>query len=132
VQDGLFEFVPSSIIPNFTSMAKKRNKKSGIVYSTDSDYDYDYEDDFVEETLPPQQQDLRISRQRLKGNKVVTKIYQFVGSDDDLKDLGKTLKQKCGCGGSVKGGEILLQGDFVEKVKNELSKMGYKSKQSGG
>lgn len=113
-------------------MPKKKNKKSGIVFSTDPDFEYGYEDDFVEESLPPQQQDLRISRQRLKGNKVVTKVYKFVGSDDDLKDLGKTLKQKCGCGGSVKEGEILLQGDFVEKVKAELSKMGYKSKQSGG
>ncbi|MEL6255305.1 MAG: translation initiation factor [Bacteroidota bacterium] len=113
-------------------MAKKRNKKSGIVFSTDPDYEYGYDEDIVVETLPPQQQDLRISRQRLKGNKMVTKVYQFVGTDDDLKDLGKTLKQKCGCGGSVKEGEILLQGDFVEKVKNELSKMGYKSKQSGG
>ena len=123
---------PSPLLPNFTSMPKKRNKKSGIVYSTDSDYDYDYEEDFVEETLPPQQQDLRISRQRLKGNKMLTRVYQFVGTNDDLKDLGKTLKQKCGCGGSVKDGEILLQGDFVEKVKTELGKMGYKSKQSGG
>ena len=113
-------------------MPKKKNKKSGVVFSTDPDFEYGYEDDFVEETLPPQQQDLRISRQRLKGNKIVTKVYQFVGSDDDLKDLGKSLKQKCGCGGSVKDGEILLQGDFVEKVKSELSKLGYKSKQSGG
>lgn len=113
-------------------MAKKNKRKSGIVYSTDSNYSYDMEDEFESETLPPQQQDLRISRQRLKGNKMVTKVSKFVGREDDLKDLGKFLKQKCGCGGAVKNGEILLQGDFVEKLKTELTKMGYKNKQSGG
>ncbi|MEM9721637.1 MAG: translation initiation factor [Bacteroidota bacterium] len=113
-------------------MAKKKHKKSGIVYSTDPDYGYDYEEEEEEETLPPKQQNLRISLQRLKGNKQVTKVYQFVGKEEDFKVLGKTLKSLCGCGGSVKNGEILLQGDFREKVKSYLQKNGYTFKQVGG
>ena len=114
-------------------MAKKKNKKSGIIYSTDPDFGYSYEGEEEEvQTLPPQQQSLRISLQRLKGNKQVTKVYQFVGTEEDFKALGKSLKSLCGCGGSVKNGEILLQGDFREKVKSYLQKNGYKYKQVGG
>ena len=114
-------------------MSKKKQRRSGIVYSTDPDFEPEFDQGEQEaETLPPQQQDLRISLQRLKGNKVVTRVYQFVGSDDDLKDLGKQLKQSCGCGGSVKNGDILLQGDFRELIGKELSKQGYKYKLSGG
>lgn len=112
-------------------MAKK-NKRKGVVYSTDPDFEYDDELNEEAATLPPHQQDLRISLQRLKGNKVVTRIYQFVGTEDDLKALGKTLKNKCGCGGSVKDGEILLQGDFRPKVQAYLSEKGYKFKLAGG
>lgn len=113
-------------------MAKKKKRRSGIVYSTDSNYEYEDNNIYESASIPPEKQDLRISRQRLKGNKVVTKVTKFIGKEDDLKDLGKLLKQKCGCGGAVKNGEILLQGDFVDKLKVELSKLGYKSKQSGG
>jgi len=113
-------------------MAKKKNKKSGIVFSTDPEYDY--EDDLLEEeeTLPPSQQNLRITLQRLKGNKVVTKVYNFEGKEEDLKALGKELKSLCGCGGAVKNGEILLQGDFREKIKQALDREGYKYKTVGG
>ncbi len=112
-------------------MAKKKNKRSGIVYSTDPDYDY--EEEYEEaETLPVSQQSLRISLQRLKGNKVVTKVYNFKGTDNDLKDLGKELKTLCGCGGSVKEGEILLQGDFRDKVAQALERKGFKYKKVGG
>ena len=113
-------------------MGKKNKKRSGIVYSTDPDYDYQTEEELEEETLPPNQQNLRITLQRLKGNKSLTKVYAFVGSPEDLKNLGKELKSLCGCGGSVKNGEILLQGDFREKVKGYLTKKGYKYKQVGG
>lgn len=113
-------------------MAKKKNKKQGIVYSTDPDYGYEYDEEESVETLPPQQQNLKIELRRLKGNKQATIIYNFVGEEDDFKDLGKALKSKCGCGGSVKDGEIILQGDFREKVKTELGKLNYKYKQVGG
>ena len=114
-------------------MAPKKKRNKGIVYSTDPDFDYDsFDDNESEETPEPSKQNLKISRQRLKGNKVVTKITGFIGPEDDLKQLGKELKAKCGCGGSVKNGEVLLQGDFREKIGSELTKKGYKFKFSGG
>ncbi len=115
-------------------MSKKRNRHDGIVFSTRENFD-PFEDDFEdeEETLPPQQQNLKISldKKQRKGKKV-TLVTGFVGTQDDLKELGKILKSKCGVGGSVKDGEIIIQGDFKEKVKAILEAMGYKCKISGG
>lgn len=113
-------------------MSKNRRRSNGIVYSTNPDFSPEEEEGDEVETLPPTQQDLRISLDRLKGNKVVTRVWKFVGTEEDLKDLGKQLKQKCGCGGAVKNGEILLQGDFREKVGQELKKQGYRYKLAGG
>jgi len=113
-------------------MAKKKNNKRGVVYSTDPDFDYDFDEEMEEETLPPQKKHLKVQLRRLKGNKQATIIYNFVGSDTDFKDLGKKLKSKCGCGGSVKDGEIILQGDFRTKVTAELDKLNYRYKQVGG
>jgi translation initiation factor 1 len=136
---GLEDDTESSFLPKNTlvknliiNMSKKKKPNKGIVFSTDPDFEYDFEEEVEEESLPPQQQSLKIQLRRLKGNKQATIIYNFVGSEADFKDLGKTLKSKCGCGGSVKDGEILLQGDFRDKVKTELSKLGYKHKQVGG
>ena len=111
---------------------KNRATKDGIVYSTNPDFVPDYLEEEQDETLPPQQQNLRIWLDRLKGGKMATIIKSFVGSDDDLNELAKTLKSKCGVGGSAKNGEIILQGDVRDKVLDLLTKAGYKSKKSGG
>lgn len=115
-------------------MAKKsKNNRSGIVFSTSDNFEYQYEEDFQEETLPPQQQNLKVmlDRKQRKG-KAVTLVTGFIGSDDDLKDLGKVLKAKCGVGGSAKDGEIIIQGDQRDKVLSLLIDAGYKAKKAGG
>jgi translation initiation factor 1 len=113
-------------------MGKNKKKRIDIVYSTNPDFDYDYDEQDELETLPPQQQDLRVSldKKQRKG-KQVTLITGFIGTDDDLKDLAKTIKSKCGVGGSSKNGEILIQGDFREKIMNLLLELNYKAKKSG-
>lgn len=113
----------------------KKNKKNrdGVVYSTNDNYDYNYNDEFEEETLPPAEQDLRVMLdKKSRGGKQVTLITGFVGTEDDLKDLGKLLKSKCGVGGSAKDGEILVQGDHRDKIMAILEKEGYRAKKSGG
>ena len=112
-------------------MAKK-NKKN-IVYSTNPDYAFEYDEEEVMETLPPQQQILKvmIDKKQRKG-KAVTLVTGFIGSEDDLKDLGKILKSKCGVGGSVKDREILIQGDHRDKIIEILNNANYKTKRVGG
>ena len=108
-------------------------KNSRVVYSTNPDYYYEEEGKEEVVSLPPSQQKLYLSldKKQRKGKKV-TLVAGFVGNDDDLKNLGKKLKAVCGTGGSVKDGEVLIQGDFREKVRNFLEKEGFKVKLRGG
>lgn len=108
--------------------------KKNIVYSTNPNFQHEDDDDMEMETLVPEKQELKvmIDRKQRKG-KSVTLITGFEGSDEDLQELGKTLKQKCGVGGSAKNGEIIVQGENKEKIFELLLKMGYrKTKKVGG
>ena len=110
-------------------MATKKNDwkdRLNIVYSTNPNFE-DSTDEMEEiETLPKQQQKLRVSIEKNhRGGKTVTLVKNFTGTEDDMKELGKLLKTKCGVGGSVKDGEILIQGEFKEKIIELLKKEGY-------
>jgi translation initiation factor 1 len=112
-------------------MAKKKKNKIGVMYSTNPDYDFDYEQE--EETLAPEEQYLEVwIDKKQRGGKVATLVKGFVGTESDLKDLGKMLKSKCGVGGSAKNGEIIIQGNVRDKVMEILDKEGYNYKRVGG
>lgn len=97
-----------------------------VVYSTNPDYKYETEGEEEQETLPKDKQQLRISLdKRNRKGKAVTLITGFVGTTEDLEELGKFLKVKCGVGGSAKDGEIIVQGDFRNKISELLQKEGY-------
>ena len=112
-------------------MAKKPKENDckdrlNVVYSTNPDFKYELDDEEEQTTLQPSQQRLRVQLDRKnRGGKVVTLVTGFIGTEDDLKELGKFLKSKCGVGGSAKDGEIIVQGDFKQKVLELLKKEGY-------
>ncbi len=108
-------------------MAKNDWKdRLNIVYSTNPDFSYDKGDEEEPETLPKEKQLLRISLdKRRRAGKSVTLITGFVGKSEDLQELGKYIKVKCGVGGSAKDGEIIVQGDFRNKVLELLQQAGY-------
>ena len=98
----------------------------GVVYSTATDYNYTTEEEESVATLPPAEQNLRVWLDRKhRGGKQATLIKGFVGSDDDLKELAKLLKTKCGVGGSAKDGEIIIQGENRDRVLQILIAEGY-------
>lgn len=104
-------------------------QRLGVVYSTNPDFKYEKESVMEEETLAPEKQKLTVSiDRRCRAGKQVTLVSGFVGSDSDLKELGKTLKVKCGVGGTAKDGEITIQGDLRDKVTELLCAMGYRAK----
>ncbi len=113
--------------------AKDWKERLGVVFSTNPNFNYGKTGEIEPDTLPPQQQNLLVSldRKQRKG-KSVTLIKGFIGKDDDLKELSKKLKSKFGVGGSAKDGEIIIQGDFVQKTIEFLLAEKYKVKRSGG
>lgn len=97
-----------------------------VVYSTNPDFKFETREKEEQATLPPQQQKLRVSLDRKnRGGKTVTLVTGFIGTEDDLKTLGKLLKSSCGVGGTVKDGEIIIQGDFKQRVLDLLMAKGY-------
>jgi translation initiation factor 1 len=113
-------------------MSNKNKNTSGFVYSTNPDFSIENEEN-NQETLPPAQQDLRVWRDsKSRKGKTVTLVKGYVGTDDDLKDLEKLLKSKCGVGGTSKDGEIVIQGDMRDKVHDILKAAGYGVKKAGG
>lgn len=112
-------------------MKKNKKNRKGILYSTNPDFEYEYEES-AQQTLPPAEQNLKVCIDKHRRGKIAVIIKGFIGNNDDLKILGKLLKQKCGVGGSVKNGEIIIQGNVREKVMEILEKEGYKYKRVGG
>ena len=115
-------------------MAKKNDwkKRDGVVYSTNSDFNYEYQQQPSEETKPAQQQQLRVQLDKsMRAGKQVTLVTGFTGKTGDIETLGKLLKVKCGVGGSVKDREIIIQGDHRDKIVQILIKEGYKAKRIG-
>lgn len=108
-------------------MTNEWKKREGIVYSTKADFVYQTNEIEEPETLPAEKQKLKIAldRKQRKGKTVVL-ITGFVGKSDDLENLAKELKNKCGTGGSAKNGEIIIQGGMIEKVKDILRNKGFK------
>ena len=101
-------------------------ERLNIVYSTNPDFNYQTEDEEEIETPEKKNQKLRVSIEKKgRGGKTVTLITGFIGREDDLKELGRTLKTKCGVGGSAKDGEIIIQGDFKQRVIELLKAEGY-------
>ena len=107
-------------------------QRLGMVYSTNPDFEYTVQEPEQVETLPPEKQNLRVWLDRKqRGGKQVTLVKGFVGSEEDLSELGRMLKSRCGVGGSAKDGEIIIQGDHRDRVVELLIAAGYKCKKAG-
>lgn len=109
----------------------KKKQKIGIMYSTNPQFDYKYESE--QETLAISEQKLEVwIDKKNRGGKIATIVKGFVGTEEDLKVLGKYLKSACGVGGSAKEGEIIIQGNVRDKVMQLLTNKGYSCKRVGG
>jgi len=112
-------------------MAKSFESLGGLVFSTNKNIDLSNQEDEIETPIPGQQ-DLRVWLEKNnRGGKVASVIKGFIGKQEDLEALGKTIKTKCGTGGSAKEGEIIIQGDHREKIVALLQQLGYKAKKAG-
>jgi len=112
--------------------SKDWKDRLNIVYSTNPDFSYQQQEESSEVTLPPSKQNLIVAIERKnRGGKTVTLVKGFVGTDNDLGELGKKLKTKCGVGGTTKDSEIVIQGDFKMRIAELLKEWGYKVKISG-
>lgn len=110
-----------------------KTNRNGVVYSTNPDFEFQDNAAAEAATRPPAHQNLRVQLdKKQRGGKQVTLITGFAGAEADLQALGKLLKTKCGVGGSAKDGEIVVQGDFRDKVLAVLVQAGYKAKKAGG
>ena len=107
-------------------------KRLGVVFSTNPDFAYTEQQEEVQQTLEPSRQRLVVSiDRRCRAGKQVTLVSGFVGSDEDLAELGRKLKIKCGVGGTAKNGEITIQGDFRDRITSLLNEVGYRGKRGG-
>jgi translation initiation factor 1 len=105
---------------------KNKGRADGLVYSTNPDYLHDLPEEPAEETLAKEKQRLQVRLDtKQRGGKTVTLVAGFAGRREDLEALGKQLKTKCGTGGSVKDGEIIIQGDYRAKIVGWLKEWGY-------
>ncbi len=111
----------------------KHKERKGIVYSTNPDFSYEDNQSTQADTLPPEKQLLKVLLdKKSRAGKMVTLIEGFIGQEEDMEALAKTLKTHCGAGGSAKEGVILIQGDVRDKVMAFLNSKGYKTKRVGG
>ena len=112
-------------------MGENKKNKKGIMYSTNPNFEFEYENQEME-SLPNNEQHLKVCIDKHRAGKIAVIIKDFVGTTEDFKALSKLLKTKCGVGGSAKNGEIIIQGDVRDKVMKILQKEGYNYKRVGG
>ena len=112
-------------------MNKKKNKRKGVMYSTNPDFEYIYEENQIK-TLQPREQNLTVLIDKKRAGRIAVIIKGYIGSNNDLNALSKLLKTKCAVGGTAKNGEIIIQGDVRDKVTDILKKEGYNYKRAGG